>query len=284
MAKNPKKNNNNDYDKNGIPKVKSNVEGKYLLKSLEPYKLSPRNEKQKKAIKAVRENNITFLIGAVGSGKTTIGCAMAYELFQSKQFKQIILLRPVTTSKTEHLGYLKGDMNDKIEPLLLPLKSTFQKIMGKEVYQLFVDMEIIVPFAINFIEGMTYENSIILLDEFQNIDDETLRSILTRITDDSKVIVMGDRNQIKLENPSLSSAHSTDRFKNKPEISVIEFEEQDIVRGKITRIVESCYKEDSDLFDLKEGEVIAYNDGYIIKGEKKIYNPHSMPEIDWIDI
>lgn len=252
--------------KEKIPKLRHDVDEKSFMPK-KVSKFSARNKKQQLAYQTVMENAITFLIGAVGSGKTTIGCHCAFELLSSGEYKNIVLLRPVTTSKNQELGFLKGDLNEKIAPLLLPLKSVFEKIMGKEYFMSLVESEIIVPFAINYIEGMTYERSIILLDEFQNLDEETLRSILTRITDDSKVIVMGDRNQIKLPNPDISCSHTTDRFRNVENIGIIEFEEKDIVRGKITRIVESCYKNDSlnnNLFDSPVRPHYTNHDGEIV--------------------
>jgi len=238
MAKTKKK------EEKKIPKLRYDVDEKsFLLGAKKVPKFNARNKKQQLAYDTVMDNSITFLIGAVGSGKTTIGCHCAYELLSSGDYRKIVLLRPVTTSKNQELGFLKGDLNEKIAPLLLPLKSTFEKLMGKEYFLSLVENETIVPFAINFIEGMTYESSIILLDEFQNLDDETLRSILTRITDNSKVIVMGDREQIKLPNPEISCSHSTERFMNKENIGIVEFSHEDIVRGKITKIVESCYND-----------------------------------------
>ena len=245
---------------NDIPKLKSDpTEKDFTFNMKQPINFIARNPKQKKAYNSVLSNPITFLIGSVGSGKTTIGVTSALALLMDKnsQYKKIVLLRPVTTSETEQLGFLKGGMEEKIAPLMLPLKNVIEKLIGNLGFMSLVESGKIEPFAINYVEGITYEQTIVLIDEFQNINPSTLKSILTRITDDSKVIVMGDKNQIKLQDPSQSSALDTDRFKGRKGIKVIEFLEEDIVRGEITKLVESCYPKEikkDNLFKTKTNQ------------------------------
>lgn len=210
-------------------------------------KFQPRNKKQEDCFNLTKRNAISFIIGKVGSGKTTIACHSAIEqlLDNTNEFKKIILLRPVTTSKREQLGFLKGGLDEKIAPLMLPMKNVFIELIGEQAYEKFVEEGKIVEWALAYIEGLTYKNSILILDEFQNIDKETLRGVMTRIDDTSKLFILGDHEQIKLADPENSASHDTKRFENTEGISLTTFLDHEIVRGRITRTVESCYKENT---------------------------------------
>lgn len=201
----------------------------------------PRTKNQALAYEMLQNNSINFLIGTVGSGKSHLAVHYALNQLLSKKIKQIVLIRPATVNSFEQLGFLKGDMQEKISPLVLPMKKIAEDLIGKIKFQELMDQEKIQPYALAYIEGMTYKNSIILLDEFQNTIPSMLQAFLTRIDDSSQAIVMGDKKQIKLDDPTLSASHDIERFKGVKGIGFMEFEECDIVRGKITKIVESCY-------------------------------------------
>lgn len=210
-------------------------------KTKEKFKFKAKNPKQQKAWESLHDNLVNFLIGKVGSGKTYLAVAYAVKMLQEKKVKKIVLLRPATVNSLEQIGFLKGTLEDKVSPLILPMKSIFEELLGKVVLEQYMEREVIQPYSIAYVEGMTYKNSIVLVDEYQNTSSEMLRAILTRIDDTSQCIVMGDEHQIKLDNPMISASKDVARFKDKKGIGFIEFEDHEIVRGKITELIESCY-------------------------------------------
>jgi phosphate starvation-inducible PhoH-like protein len=234
---------------NDIPKLKSmpsekDFDGKSF--DLKEIKFKPRNEKQKLAWQVMSENEVSFIIGEVGSGKTKLATLKALQLLQEKKYKKIILLRPVTVSETEQLGFLKGDMDDKIAPLILPMRATIEEEVGKLGFESLLEQEKIIPYSLAHVEGLTYKNAIVILDEFQNTTPEVLKMVLTRIDDTSKAFILGDRKQIKLRKKSMSASHDTERFRDVQGIGFVEFDKKDIVRGKITKLIMSCYPEDEE--------------------------------------
>lgn len=210
-------------------------------KTKEKFKFKAKNPKQQRAWENLHDNLINFLIGKVGSGKTYLAVAYAVKMLQEKKVKKIVLLRPATVNSLEQIGFLKGTLEDKVSPLILPMKSIFEELLGKVVLEQYMERGVIQPYSIAYVEGMTYKNSIVLVDEYQNTSSEMLRAILTRIDDTSQCIVMGDENQIKLDNPMISASKDVARFKDKKGIGFIEFNDNEIVRGKITELIESCY-------------------------------------------
>lgn len=210
--------------------------------TVEPFK--PRNRNQAIAYEGIRNNYVSFLISNVGVGKTFLAIHYAIDQLLSKNVKQIIITRPATIDEDEQLGYLKGDMQEKISPLILPMRAEIEKLIGKEKTKKLMEEEKILGYSLAHLKGMNCDNSIILLDEAQNAKHKMLKTFLTRIHDDSKAIVMGDRKQIDLKNPHDSCLWNIDRFRNKKGIHITEFTKDDIIRGKITKIIDSCYEDD----------------------------------------
>lgn len=268
MSPKKKSNDSKSSNKNGIKKLwtdnlteKDFVNTAVKLHNLDIPKFKPRNDKQKNAYELSKQTNISFFIGKVGSGKTTIAVHSALELISDKNtnYNKVVMLRPVTTTSSEQIGFLKGGMDEKIAPLMLPMKNIFIELIGEQAYLQMVEAKQVEPYALAFIEGLTYKNCVVILDEFQNVQKETLRAVMTRIDDTSKLFICGDYEQIKLDDPTLSASSDIERFRNKPNyISITEFKDGDIVRGKITRVVEECYKNEHILSDKVE-EIEVYN-------------------------
>ena len=210
-------------------------------KTKEKFKFKAKNPKQQRAWENLHDNLVNFLIGEVGSGKTYLAVAYAVKMLQEKKVKKVVLLRPATVNSLENIGYLKGTLDDKVAPLVIPMIAIFEELLGKELVEEYCKRGIIQPYSIAYIEGLTYKKSIVLVDEYQNTSSEMLRAILTRIDDTSQCIVMGDEHQIKLDNPMISASKDVARFKDKKGIGFIEFNDNEIVRGKITELIESCY-------------------------------------------
>lgn len=237
----PKQNNES------IGKLKHDVEEKDF-KRVE-IKFEPKNEKQAEAWNGIDDNVITFLIGSVGSGKTRIATTKALSLFETGKYNQIVLLRSASVSKSQQLGFLKGTLDEKIQPLLLPMKASFEKVITKNQYEKMVSDGKIFPYALAYLEGLSFEKSIVILDECQNVDLDTLKMVMTRISDNCKLLICGDRNQIKLDNPEDSCILTIARFVNKKGIQIFEFRSSEIVRGRITRVVNSCFETEEDAND-----------------------------------
>lgn len=226
--------------KKEITELKYEVEEKDFYKNKIEFK--PRNERQLLCWNVIDENIITFIIGSVGSGKTRIATTKALSLLETKKYKQIILLRSATIMAKEQIGFLKGDLSEKIQPLLLPMKASFEKVITKNQYEQMILEGKIFPYCLAYLEGLSFEKSVIILDEFQNLDIETLKMVMTRIDDSCKLLICGDKNQIKLEDETDSCIWTIGRFYKKPYIQIFEFTEKDIVRGKITKVVNSCFE------------------------------------------
>ena len=228
-------------NKNGIPYI-NDVNEKDFCDN-KTIKIVPRNQRQKEALESLNNNHCTFLIGGVGGGKTHLAVSFALQQLIEKKVKNIILLRPATVHHREQLGFLKGDMQEKIAPLVAPMRIIAEKSLGKEGYARLEESGAIQAYSLAHFEGHTCESSIVILDEFQNTESELLYTVLTRITDDSKVIIMGDIGQCKLRDKLKSAFHDIDELLTEVDsLGIVEFLDSDIVRGKFTKAIAQAYK------------------------------------------
>jgi phosphate starvation-inducible PhoH-like protein len=163
------------------------------------------NEEQKEAKRQIYANPITIITGKAGSGKTQLAILTALDLLFKGEIKKIFITRPMVTR--EELGFLPGDIKEKLEPILLPIYDCLNNATDKaKVDKAFQDKEIeIAPIA--FMRGRTIENAILIIDEAQNVDDESMKMCLTRIGKNGKVVVCGDVGQIDLKNKNLSGMY-----------------------------------------------------------------------------
>jgi len=198
----------------------------------------PRSKKQKDYIRALKESDIVISNGPAGTGKTYL--AVALTMLLEKKIDRIILSRPAVEAG-ERLGFLPGDIKDKVDPYLRPLYDSLYDLLDYEKIQKKIEIGDIEIAPVAFMRGRTLKNSFAILDEAQNATDIQIKMFLTRIGENSKIVVNGDSSQIDLINKNHSGLlRSKDLLKNLDEISVVDFDHTDVVRHPlVTKIVKA---------------------------------------------
>jgi len=192
-----------------------------------------KNVTQFKYIETIDNSTITFGIGPAGTGKTFLAVASAVKMYTDEKIKKIVLTRPAVEAG-ERLGYLPGDLSQKIDPYLVPLFDSLEYFFGNETLQYLIDKRNIEIVPLAYMRGRTLNNACIILDEAQNATVSQIKMFLTRLGEDSKMIITGDETQIDLHNRDFSGLKKTRKsLSNIEEISVVEFKNSDIVRNKI---------------------------------------------------
>lgn len=207
--------------------------------------LKCKTENQQKFINAIDKKEIVIGAGFAGTGKTFLSCAKALMLLKANsKYHRIMLVKSVTGLKGEDIGFLKGTMSDKMEPYMDSFKDNFRKIVGKAAADSLEQQGIIEIQPLSFVRGRTIDNTIIIIDEAQNISFDNMKSILTRIGENSKMIIIGDTKQIDLKNKSESSlGQIMIKFAANPLFGVMQFEKSDQVRNPIINIIEEIFDE-----------------------------------------
>ena len=192
-----------------------------------------KNVTQFKYIETIENSTITFGIGPAGTGKTFLAVASAVKMYTDEKIKKIVLTRPAVEAG-ERLGYLPGDLSQKIDPYLVPLFDSLEFFFGNETLQYLIEKRNIEIVPLAYMRGRTLNNACIILDEAQNATVSQIKMFLTRLGEDSKMIITGDETQIDLNNRDFSGLKKTRKsLSNIEEISVVEFKNSDIVRNKI---------------------------------------------------
>ena len=192
-----------------------------------------KNLNQLKYMETIENSTITFGIGPAGTGKTFLAVASAVKMYSSNQIKKIVLTRPAVEAG-ERLGYLPGDLSQKIDPYLVPLFDSLEYFFGNETLQYLIDKRNIEIVPLAYMRGRTLNDACIILDEAQNAKVSQIKMFLTRLGENSKMIITGDESQIDLINKDFSGLKKTRKsISNIDEISVVEFQNTDIVRNKI---------------------------------------------------
>lgn len=203
----------------------------------------PRSENQLKLVQEYEKNDMLFAIGPAGSGKTYTAIALAVRSLKNKEIKKIILSRPAVEAG-EKLGFLPGDMKDKIDPYLQPLYDALQDMIPAAKLKEYMELNIIQIAPLAFMRGRTLNDAVVILDEAQNTTTQQIKMFLTRMGMNTKMIVTGDMTQIDLPSSQTSGLIQALRIlKGVKGISFIELNKKDIVRHKlVTRIVEAYEK------------------------------------------
>ncbi len=192
-----------------------------------------KNLNQFKYLETIDNSTITFGIGPAGTGKTFLAVASAVKMYSENKIKKIVLTRPAVEAG-ERLGYLPGDLSQKIDPYLVPLFDSLEYFFGNETLQYLIEKRNIEIVPLAYMRGRTLNDACIILDEAQNATISQIKMFLTRLGENSKMIITGDETQIDLNNKTFSGLRKTRKTLSKiEEVSVLEFENTDIVRNKI---------------------------------------------------
>ncbi len=221
-----------------------NVE--YIIKT--PKKsVIPRSEKQKSYIRALKESDIVISAGPAGTGKTFLAVAVALTMLLEKKIERIILSRPAVEAG-ERLGFLPGDMREKVDPYLRPLYDSLYDLLDFEKIQKKIEVGDIEIAPLAFMRGRTLKNSFAILDEAQNATDTQIKMFLTRIGENSKIVINGDPSQIDLPNKTMSGLNRSKKLLGHlKEISVVDFDHTDVVRHPlVSKIVKAYSDKNSD--------------------------------------
>ena len=206
-----------------------------------------RSEKQSEYIKALKENDIIMSLGPAGTGKSFLAVSVAVTLLMEKKIDRVILSRPAVEAG-EKLGFLPGDMKEKVDPYLRPLYDALYELFGADKIDKKIEAGEIEIAPLAFMRGRTLKNCCAILDEAQNATETQIKMFLTRIGENSKLVVNGDPSQVDLMNKSHSGLiKSRNILKNLKEIKIIEFDHMDVVRHPlVSKIIRAYQKKSTD--------------------------------------
>lgn len=230
-----------DIIKGKKPRVEN--AGDVIVFSVTGKPIMPRSENQQKLVKEFEKNDMIFAIGPAGSGKTYTAIALAVRALKNKEIKKIILSRPAVEAG-EKLGFLPGDMKEKIDPYLQPLYDALEDMIPAAKLKEYMELNVIQIAPLAFMRGRTLNDAVVILDEAQNTTPQQIKMFLTRMGMNTKMIVTGDMTQIDLPASQTSGlVQAIKILKNVKGISFIELNKKDIVRHKlVTQIVEAYEK------------------------------------------
>lgn len=208
--------------------------------------IKPKTLGQRSYIEKIRNNDVVFGIGPAGTGKTYLAVAMAVRAFKAGEVDRIILTRPAVEAG-ESLGFLPGDLQDKVDPYLRPLYDGLFDILGFDTYQNLVEKGLIEVAPLAYMRGRTLDRSFVILDEAQNTTHEQMKMFLTRLGFGSKAIITGDKTQVDLPRGKKSGIRAAEHIlRNVEGIAFMEFSSIDVVRHPLVqRIIDAYDKEDA---------------------------------------
>lgn len=208
--------------------------------------VAPKTANQRKYIEAIQDSDLTFGIGPAGTGKSFLAVAMAVNALFQKQVSRIILTRPAVEAG-ERLGFLPGDLQDKVDPYLRPLYDALFDLVDNERVTKMLEKRIIEIAPLAFMRGRTLSDAFIILDEAQNTTSEQMKMFLTRIGFGSKAVVTGDVTQIDLPRGQRSGLKEVEQvLQNIEEIKFIHFSKRDVVRHRLVQLIVEAYESDAD--------------------------------------
>ena len=214
--------------------------------------IRPKTLGQKEYLNAIRKNAVTFGVGPAGTGKTYLAVAMAGKAFKAKDVSRIVLTRPAVEAG-EKLGFLPGDLQQKVDPYLRPLYDGLFDMLGAETYERLVEKQIIEVAPLAYMRGRTLDDSFIILDEAQNTTPEQMKMFLTRLGFNSKAIITGDVTPIDLPDAKRSGLVEASKIlRDIPDIAICRFSEKDVVRHKLVQDIIRAYEKYYSKQDAKQ--------------------------------
>lgn len=251
-----KKNKNGDVDLNDISYIIDlarehrenevlNLNDKPIAFTANGRSLFPKTIGQKRYIESINNNDIVFGTGPAGTGKTYLAIALACQAFRNKQFERIILTRPAVEAG-ESLGFLPGDLKEKVDPYLRPVYDALFEIIGGEQYQKYIEKGLIEIAPLAYMRGRTLDKSFIILDEAQNTTPEQMKMFLTRLGYSSKMVITGDLTQTDLPRGKMSGLkNAIELLRHTKGIGIEELQKVDIVRHPLVRKVIEVYEKEA---------------------------------------
>ena len=204
--------------------------------------IKPKTISQREMVMSSQKNNLLFTVGPAGTGKTYIAVALAIRALRNKEVKKVILTRPAVEAG-ENLGFLPGDLYDKLSPYMRPLYDALNDMVSKEKLNLYMEKNQIEIVPLAFMRGRTLDKAFVILDEAQNTTINQMQMFLTRMGPESKFIVCGDVSQVDLPKTQKSGlVHATKILKSLDGIGLVKFNEKDVIRHQLVKSIIKAYK------------------------------------------
>ena len=204
--------------------------------------IKARTLNQRKIIDSVNNNDMVFAIGPAGTGKTYTGIALAVKALKNKNVKRIILTRPAIEAG-ENLGFLPGDLKEKLDPYMQPLYDSLKDMIPSEKLRKYMEDEVIQIAPLAFMRGRTLDNAFVILDEGQNTTHSQMKMFLTRMGKNAKFIITGDPGQVDLPRNAISGIKEAILIlKNTPGVGIVHLDESDVIRNKLVKKIVDAYK------------------------------------------
>jgi phosphate starvation-inducible PhoH-like protein len=236
----PDKDDFDTFDLNYLIKQENNQDGwtpsEKIISTVKGKQIFPRTKNQEKFVQSLLKNLITFGIGPAGTGKTFLSIAVACRLLQNGDIDRLVLTRPAVEAG-ESLGFLPGDLTQKVDPYLRPIYDALYECIGYERVQVLISLHKIEIAPIAFMRGRTLNNSFIILDEAQNCTITQLKMFLTRIGKNSRMSLSGDVTQIDLDKGRSGLEKALSLLKDTPQIGIIKLEKEDITRHPLVSVI-----------------------------------------------
>ncbi len=250
-----------DIIKGNKPAAGGSSEGSVIIYGVNGKPISARTPNQFKLVEAFRQNDLTFALGPAGTGKTYVAIALAVKALKNREVKKIILSRPAVEAG-EKLGFLPGDMKDKIDPYLQPLYDALEDMIPAVKLKEYMETKVIQIAPLAFMRGRTLNDAVIVLDEAQNTTTHQIKMFLTRLGVNAKMIITGDATQIDLPRSVNSGLIQALRIlKGIPGIGKVEFGKKDIVRHQLVQRIVEAYQAFDEQQKLLEESIPKEEDG-----------------------